>query len=325
MKLMLNKCGLILAGLMAFSGVAIASEPYPTKAITIINTHSAGGPMDTVARLIAEGIREPLGVSVIVESKAGANGSIAAQYVAGSAPDGYTMLSTPISHVTNAVLNKNLRFDSYADFTPLAAVAVAPHALVVRKDFPAKDFKEFVELIRKSPNKYSHATPGAGGSPHLVAELFQLKTGTQLIHVPYKGAAPAVTDLIGGHVDMSFATLGSVRAQIEAGQLRALAVTPPNGTKLLPGVPSFTQLGVPDLTLDSWYGLLLPANTPADIVEKLHVEVAKVVKTPAYAERLATAGIEPIEDSNPEEFKKRIHDEIALIKDVAEKANISID
>lgn len=325
MKRTLQKYTIALAGILTVIAPTLAAENYPAKPITIINTHSAGGPMDTVARLIAEGIRGPLGVSVIIESKPGANGAIAAQYVANSAPDGYTILSTPISHVTNAVLNKELRFDSEADFTPLAAVAVAPHALVVRSDFPAKNLAELIVLLKSRPGYYTHATPGTGGSPHLVAELFQVRTGTQLIHVPYKGGAPAITDVIGGHVHMSFATLGSVRAQIEAGQLRALAVTPANGSNLLPGVPSFSQQGVPELTLDSWYGLLLPKNTPSAIVERLHAEVAKVVKTPEYAQRLATAGIEPILDSNPKEFKMRIRDEIVLISDVADKANIKIE
>lgn len=306
---------------LSMSPVAQASE-YPSDTINFVVGYAAGGPMDTVARLLAEGVRGPLGTTVVVENRAGAAGSIAADFVARSKPDGYTVLLTSLNHVTNAVLNTAQKLDTEADFTPLAVVSIAPHVLVVPAGSPIQSYEDFVKLLHDKPGAVTVSNSGAGGSPHLIAELYQMKTDTHFVHVPYKGAAPAVSDLLGNHVDASFQTLGSVRAQIDAGQLRALAVASDDRSPFLPDTPTFTELGIEGLSLDSWYGALAPANTPEDVVKRLHEAIAATVNNPEFQEKIRNAGMQIVTDSNPENYRERIHNEIKLVREVVEAANI---
>jgi len=301
---------------------AHASESYPKDPINFIVGYAPGGPMDTVARLLAETVRDPLNVPVLVENRAGAAGSIAADYVARTKPDGYTVLLTSLNHITNAVLSSAQKFDTESAFSPVAIVASAPHVLVVPAASPIASYEDFLAKLQNEPGKVTVSNSGAGGSPHLIAELYQMKTGTSFLHIPYKGAAPAVTDLLGNHVDASFQTLGSVRAQIDAGQLRALAVASDTRSIFLPDTPTFAELGIDGLSLDSWYGALLPANVPEPVLKRLHEAVAAAVQDPAFQEKIQAAGMQIVTDSNPDNYRQRISDEIALVRSVAEAANI---
>lgn len=306
---------------LSLSPAAQANE-FPSDTITFVVGYAAGGPMDTVARLLAEGVRGPLGTTVVVENKAGAAGSIAADFVARSKADGYTVLLTSLNHVTNAVLNTAQKFDTEADFTPLAVVSIAPHVLVVPANSPIQSYEDFVKKLEENPGAVTVSNSGAGGSPHLIAELYQMKTGTSFLHIPYKGAAPAVSDLLGNHVDASFQTLGSVRAQIDAGQLRALAVASDARSPFLPDTPTFAQVGIEGLSLDSWYGALVPAGTPDEVVNRLHDAIETAVNTPEFQDKIRNAGMQIVTDSNPENYRERIHNEIKLVRTVVEAANI---
>lgn len=308
---------------LSMSPVTKAAE-FPSETITIIAGYAAGGPVDTVARLLAEGIRGPLDTTVVVENKAGAAGSIAADYVARSKPDGHTLLLTSLNHVTNAVLNTAQKFDTEADFAPLAIISIAPHVLVVPADSPIQSYDDFLKKIKEKPGTVTVSNSGAGGSPHLIAELFQMKTGTSFLSIPYKGAAPAVSDLLGNHVDASFQTLGSVRAQIDAGKLRALAVASDERSPFLPDTPTFVELGVEGLSLDSWYGVLAPSNTPDHVVKRLHDAISSAVQDPDFQAKISNAGMQTLTDSNPENYRERISNEIKLVRTVVEAANIQL-
>ena len=298
---------------------------YPTQPLRMVLGFPTGGPTDISARLIAEGLTKSLGKTVVVENKPGANATIATEYVANAKPDGYTMLMGAGNHPINASLYKTLKFDSDKGFAAVSAVSVAPTVLVVSNKFPAKSLQELIAAVKASPDKYSYASAGSGGTPHLAGEMFKQITGTSILHVPYKGAAPAVTDLIGGQVDMMFATLGSVLPQINGGQVRAIAVASPSRSSLLPNVPTFGESGMKDFRLDSWYGVLLPAGTPQPIVDRLAKEIHAIVVTDDYRARLANAGLEPVVDSTPAGFQKQISDEIAMFGKIIRANGLSID
>lgn len=301
------------------------AAPYPSQPIRMVVGFPAGGPTDVAARLIADSVSRSMGQPVVVDNRPGANATIAAEQVARAKPDGYTILMAATNHTINAVLYKKLKFESESGFTPITAVAVAPTVLVVHPKFPAKNYAEFVGLMRANPGKYSYASAGNGGTPHLSAEMFKMKTQTSIVHVPYRGAAPAITDLMGGQVDMSFATLGSVLPQINAGNVRALAVAAPKRSQLLANVPTFEESGLKDFRLDSWYGLLAPAGTPKEIVDRLYTEISKAIASAEYKERLASAGLEAVLDSNPKKFAEQIRLEIAEFGKVVSANRLTID
>jgi tripartite-type tricarboxylate transporter receptor subunit TctC len=318
-----------VAAPMAALGLVAAAhaqtDSFPSQPIRIVVGFAAGGPTDVAARFIAHGLSQSLGTSVVVENRPGANAIIAAEQVARAKPDGYTILMAATNHTINAVLYKNLRFDSEKSFAPITAVAVAPTVLVINPKFPAKNYAEFVGLMKANPGKYSYASAGSGGTPHLSAEMFKRTTGSVITHIPYKGAAPAMTDLIGGQVDMSFATLGSVLPYIQAGQLRVLAVAAPTRNNLLPDVPTFEESGLKNFGLDSWYGLMAPAGTPKSVVDRLYAEIVKTISTSAYKEKLAVAGLAPVLDSNPAKFAEQIHREIVDFGDVVKTNKLRVD
>ncbi|MDF3834204.1 tripartite tricarboxylate transporter substrate binding protein [Cupriavidus basilensis] len=313
------------ASLCLASASHAQSDLFPSQPVRMVVGFPAGGPTDVVARLIADSLSRSIGQPVLVDNKPGANATIAAEQVARAKPDGYTILMAATNHSINAVLYKTLKFDTEKAFAPVTAVAVAPTVLVVNPKFPAKNYAEFVALMKSHPGKYSYASAGSGGTPHLSAEMFKILTHTAIVHIPYRGAAPAVTDLIGGQVDMMFATLGSVLPQLRAGQLRAIAVAAPQRSRLLPNVPTFEESGLKGFRLDSWYGLLVPAGTPKPVVDRLHTEIVRAVSSAAYQERLNAAGLEPVIDSNPTRFAEQIRTEIANFGGVVRANKLTID
>lgn len=281
--------------LALLAGTATAQPgAYPTQPLKLVVGFAAGGPSDIVARAFADHAAKPLGQPVIVENKPGANAVLATEAVASAKADGLTLLGAATNHtMIPALYASRIRFDAAKSFAPICTLATSATVLVVGPAMPVKSVAEFLARVRAKPGSATYATPGQGSSPHLATEQFGKLTGTSMVHVPYKGAAPAVTDLLGGQVDLSFATVGSVLPHLKSGKLRALAVASRQRSSLLPDVPTFEEAGVKDFVVDTWYGLLAPAGTPADVLRVLTREATEFSRSPAVRERLAGAGLEP--------------------------------
>jgi tripartite-type tricarboxylate transporter receptor subunit TctC len=267
---------------------------YPTQPVRLVVGFAAGGPSDLVARAFGDHAAKPWGQPVIVENKPGANAVLATEAVASARPDGSTLLAAATNHtMIPALYAGRIKFDAAKSFVPVCTLAASATVLVVGPSLPVKTVAEFIERAKARPDALSYATPGQGSSPHLATEQFRRLAGVSLVHVPYKGAAPAVTDLMGGQVDLSFATLGSVLPHLKSGKLKALAVASRQRSGLLPEVPTFEEAGVKGYVVDTWYGLLAPAGTPAETLRVLTREATEFARAPAMRERLASAGLEP--------------------------------
>lgn len=316
---------LVIAFLLAlFAGAAAAQGNYPAKPIRLIVGYTPGGATDIVARLLATKLQEALGQTVIVENKPGAGSNIASELVAKSAPDGYTLLVGSIANATNMVVYKNLGYDTLRDFAPVTQLMSAPSVLAVHPSFPAKNLQELIALAKRDPGKYAFASSGSGGSPHLAGEMLKLRAGIDLIHVPYKGAAPALSDLLGGQVQMAFQTALSAVPHLQSGQLRAVAVAANKRLAQLPNVPTMAEAGLPDFEVSSWNGLFAPAKTPPEIVARLHAEAVKALATPDLREKLNAQGAEAV-GSTPEEFRAYIRAEIEKWGKVVRASGAGVD
>ena len=299
----------------AMLAVAVTSgaqaQAYPAKPIKIIIPFVPGGPSDTVGRAIGSKFQEFLGQPAVVENKPGANGSIAAEFVAKSEPDGYTILVGSIGvFAINAALFKDLRYHPARDFAPITLAVTTPNVLVTKLDFPAKTVSELLDQMRKNPGKTSFGSSGTGSSDHLTYELFTQMTNTTGIHVPYKGGAAVVTDLLGGQVDASFQNLGTVATQIKAGKIRPLAVTARSRAAALPDVPTMVEAGFPDLVVTSWQAAAAPAKTPREVIVKLNDEINRAMRTPDVAEKMVASGLIIVTES-PEFFGDVIRSDYA--------------
>ena len=310
--------------LALFAGAAMAQSTYPQKSIRIIVGYTPGGATDIVARILAAKLQEALGQSVIVENKPGAGSNIGSEYVAKSAPDGYTLLVGSIANASNMVAYKNLNYDTLRDLVPVSQLMSAPSILAVHPSFPAKNLPELIALAKREPGRYAYASTGSGGSPHLAGELLKLRAGIDLIHVPYKGAAPAMSDLLGGQVHMAFQTALSAVPHLQSGQLRAIAVAANKRLAQLPNVPTMAEAGLAEVEVSSWNGLFAPARTPPEIVARLHAETAKALAAPEVREKLLAQGAEPI-GSSPEEFRAYIRAEIDKWGKVVRASGLRID
>lgn len=291
-------------------GMASAQGDYPSAPVRMLVGFAPGGPTDFVARLVGKHLNEDLKQPFIVDNKPGAAGNIATLEAVRAQPDGYTGLVASVNITINPAMMDDLKFDGRTDLRAVAAVSTAPTILVVRNSFPAADYAQFLAEVRKNPNKYSSAAPGA--SPLLATELFTQLTGTTITAVPYKGAAPAMVDLIAGHVDMSFATLGTVLPHIKAGKLKAIAIASPQRNAQLPEVATFTEVGLPNFSFDAWVGVFVPAKTPEAVVAKLAASLDKLTRSKAYAAQLVNIGMTPVAASTPASFAKIIADETEL-------------
>jgi tripartite-type tricarboxylate transporter receptor subunit TctC len=289
----------VLGGGWLTRAVAQASD-YPNAAVKIVVGFSAGGPTDLAARLVAAKLQEAFGQTFIVENRPGAGSNLASEIVAMAPPDGYTLLMAAAPIAINGHLYKGLKYDVQKSFEPISQVMSAPCILAVRPD-SYKTLAELVAAARQQPGKLSFSSSGAGGSQHLAGELLQQKTGIKLIHVPYKGAAPALKDLLGGQVSMGFMTSLSSVPYFASGKLRALAVAAPQRLPQLPDVPTMAEAGAPGVEVNSWSGLLAPAHTPPEIISRLHREVAKALAAPDVRERLVSQGAVVV-GSTPTEF-----------------------
>lgn len=309
-----------LAGLAQAQGSA---ANYPNAPVKIVVGFSAGGPTDLAARLVAAKLQIALGQSFIVENRPGAGSNLASEIVARAAPDGYTLLMAAAPLSINGHLYKNLKYDALRSFEPISQVMSAPCVLAVRPN-SAKTIAELIAMARKDPGKLSFSSSGAGGSQHLAGELFQQKADIKLIHIPYKGAAPALSDLLGGQVSMGFMTSLSSVPYFKEGKLRALAVASAQRLPQLPDVPTMAEAGLPGVEIDSWSGLLAPAKTPPEIIDKLQREVTKALAAPDVNEMLRSQGAVVV-GSTPAEFRSYLAQESRQYGAIIKSIKLSLD
>jgi tripartite-type tricarboxylate transporter receptor subunit TctC len=299
-----------------------AAQSFPTKPIRVIIPFVPGGSSDIVGRAIASKFQGELGQPAVVENKPGANGAIAAEFVAKSDPDGYTVLVGSIGVFSiNAALYKDLRYNPLRDFAPITLAVTTPNVLITKPTLPAKSLKELVEQLKKNPGKLAYCSSGSGSSDHLTAELLKQTTGTDALHVPYKGGAACQTDIMGNQVDFSFQNLGAVTNYIKGGRMKALAVTAKARHPQLPDVPSATEAGVPDLVVTSWQAAAAPAKTPKDVVAKLNGAMVKALRSPDISERMTQIGFDVVAGS-PEEFGAFMKAEVERWTAVVQKGGI---
>lgn len=300
--------GIMLVGMMVMVPHALRAEDYPTRPIKLLVGAPPGGTTDTIARAIASPVATALKQSVIVENRPGAGGNLAAEMVAKSAPDGYTLLVSFSSHTINASLYPKLPFDPAADFTAITKVATVPSLLVGNPKVPAGDLKALIELAKAQPDKLTIGIGGIGSSLHLAGEKFKLMTGARMLNVPYKGTAPALTDLLGGQVDLMFISLVTGAEQVRAGKLRAYGVTSAQRLPTFPEVPAIGEV-VPGFESTAWFGVFGPAKLSPAITEKLNGAIVAALADPAMRERLKTEGATPVGDT-PDAFAAFVRQDI---------------
>lgn len=311
---------LILAG----AGGAQESSGYPSRPIRMVVPYPPGGGTDIVARTIAEPLADALGQPVVIDNRGGAAGILGTDIVAKSAPDGYTILLTLSSHTINPRLYAKLPFDVEKDFAPISLVALIPQILVANPSLPANNIRELIALAKAEPGKLNYASVGTGSPGHIAGELFKLRTGVDMVHVPYKGGGPAVTDTLGGQVQLLFVSLPAALQHVRAGRLKALAVTSERRSEAAPEVPTIAESGVPDCVVNSWYGALAPAKTPPSIVARLQAAFARVLSMPKVKEKLFEQGAEA-SPSTSAEFDRRIRDELKQWEYVIREAKIKAE
>jgi tripartite-type tricarboxylate transporter receptor subunit TctC len=298
------------------------AQNFPTKPIRVVIPFVAGGSSDIVGRAIASKFQEILGQPGVVENRPGANGAIAAEFVAKADPDGHTILVGSIGVFSiNSALFKDLRYQPARDFAPITLAVTTPNILVTRPDLPASSMKELVEYAKKNPGRLSYCSSGTGSSDHLTGELFKQAAGIFAVHVPYRGGAACQTDLMGSQLDLSFQNMGAVTNYIRAGRMKALAVTAKNRHPQLPNVPTSAEAGFPELEVTSWQAAAAPAKTPRDVVSKLNEASVKALRSPEVRERMNQIGFDVVA-STPEEFGKFMQDEIDRWTKVVERGGI---
>ena len=301
-----------------------SAQTYPTRAIRLIVPFAAGGPTDVIARVVAQKLSESLGQQVVTENIPGAGGNTGVAMVAKAPADGYTVLVVSTGFIVNPSMYAKIPYDPIKDFSPITLVAASPNVISVNPDFPAKSLKELVALVKANPGTYSFAQPATGSTPHLAGELFKLKYGLDLVTVPFNGAALAINSTIGGHTPIAFTALPPAMSNIKDGKLRGLAVLAAQRSAALPDVPTNAEAGVPDLESDTLTGIVAPAGTPRDIIERWRSDIAKMVAAPDVKQRLETLGFAPVANT-PEEFGERIRVEIAKWGKVVRDAKIRAD
>lgn len=312
----------LVAASAAYSAERTADTTYPTRHIRLIAPFTAGSTLDIMARLVADRLAAGLGHNVIVDNRPGANGIIGIDLVAKAPPDGHTMLLTTGSFMGNIALFKKLPYDGIRDFSPITQVARSYGLiLVVHPGVPAQSVKELVALATKSPGKLSYGSSGAGNITHLVAELFNASAGTQIQHVPYKGSGPALTDVMGRQIEMTYVSTVFVQPFIKDGRVRPLALTGPVRSPVLPDIPTFKELGYPDVLMTGMYGLWFPARTPLSRINRIHAEIRKTIATPDMKTKLEDLGLVGV-GSSPTEFAKFIEEDVALQTRIMKRAGI---
>jgi len=314
-----------LPAMAAAAGAWVQTSLYPVKPIRFVVPFPPGGPLDTVARALGQAMTMSWGQPVVVDNRPGAGGGIGADIVAKSTADGYTILMGAVStHAINPTLYAKIPYDPLKDFVPVTQVANVPNVLVVHPSVPAHSVKELIALARAKPGTLNFASGSNGSAGHLAGELFKSMAGVDMVHIPYKGAAPAVTDLLAGQVSLMFDNLASASPLIKSGKLRALAVTTAKRTPFFPELPTISESGLAGFDISTWFGVFAPAGTPPDIVAKLNSELVRILKTPEMRERLAGLGAEPVGNTS-EQFLAYIRSEIPKYAKVIRESGARVD
>lgn len=311
------------AALLAVSATAHA-QGYPSRPVRLVVGFTPGGGVDINARLLAPKLSEYLGQPVVVENKPGASTNIANDFVAKSAPDGHTLLINTSAIAINMSLFRNLPFDTLRDFAPVSVVSESPNVLVVNARLPAQSLKDLIAMARGAPGKLNYSSAGVGTTQHLAAELFKLRTGTFIVHIPYKGTAPSLAALIAGEVELSFANIPSIQAHVKSGRLHALAVAAPRRDPQIPDVPTMKEAGLAGVEVSVWYGVLAPAGTPREIVHKLADGIQRATRDAETRRRLIEQGATPV-GNTPEEFGKLLHEEVKRWAEVVKVSGARAD
>jgi tripartite-type tricarboxylate transporter receptor subunit TctC len=326
-----NRSGRALGKQTILFGAAITAlaapalgQNFPASPLRLVVPYSPGGGADTTARLIAPKLQEVLGETVVVDNKPGAGGTIGDDFVAKAAPDGYTLLIGAFAHAVNPSLMPKMRFRTPDDFAPISLLVTVPELLVITPSYPAKTVAELVALAEAQPGKLSYASSGNGSAQHLAAELFKLRTGTDIEHVPYKGGSLAVADVAAGHVPFYFGNMSSALPQVRSGRVRALAVTSPQRSPAAPEVPTLAEAGVSGCEISEWNALLAPAGTPPAVIDRLRTEVVRILRNEEMKARFADLGAETI-GSTPAELAVFLRAEMAKWAEVVKAANIKIE
>lgn len=316
--------GLLAGAALLCAGAANAQPAYPSKTITIVVPTAAGGGNDAMARTIAQKLGPLLGQTIVIDNRAGANGSIASEGVARAAADGHTLLWGYIAtHSMNPALQK-LRYDPVADFEPVGLVGYSPTLMVANATVPVKDVRDLVAQLKAKPDKYTYASAGNGTAPHFAAELFKLNAGVVMLGVPYKGSAPAISDTIGGQTQFMFPSLFTAYPHVKSGKLRALAIAGPRRSASLPDVPTLKEAGVDGVDVLQWYGLFAPAKTPRSVIEKLNKALNEVLNDKDIVKRIEDHGAD-VESSTPEQLAALVKSELVKWKGVVQRAKLTAD
>jgi len=316
---------LVAAAIAWAAAGALHAQPFPNRPIKLVVGFAPAGAADFVSRTLSEPLARGLGQSIVIDNRPGAGSSIAAEYVAKSAPDGYTVLiASPSSILVNPLIMK-LGYDAKRDLVPVTKVSSSPLVVAVNPSVGASTLKELIDIAKRQPGKLNFASSGNGAAPHLAAVLFMRLAGVEMVHVPYKGGGPAVQSVLAGETQLSFATPPSVLPLVQAGRLKALAITSRNRTPLVPGVPGMEEAGLPDYEISFWYGFFVPAGTSREIVQKLYQETSKALALPEIGKSLAREGTEVSGSRSPEEFAAFIAEDAKLWTRLVKEAGVKAD
>ena len=303
----------------------VLAQAFPSKSARLVVPFPPGGPLDAVGRLIAQQLSERWGQSVVVENKSGAGGNIGADFVAKASPDGYTVVMGALStHAVNPSLYAKMPYDAQKDFAPITRVAITPNVLVVNPSLPVNSVKELIAYAKAHPGKLSFGSGSTGSAGHLAGELLKVDAGIDMVHVPYKGAAPAMQALLAGDTQLMFDNLANAMAQVKAGKLKALAVTTAERSKLAPELPTMAEAGLAGFDISTWFGLFAPAATPADVIAKWNADVTRILESPDVRERLLAQGAEPAPDS-AQDFTRFVSNELAKYARIVKASGAKVD
>lgn len=323
-KIISSRRAIVMAGLCGLCGLASPAgaqtpEAFPVKSIRMVVPYPPGGPTDLTARVVAAEMSKTLGQSIVVDNRPGASGMIGAEMVARAEPDGYTFLANASLHVINQFIYPDMRFDALKDFVPITQLAAVPLVLVVPATSPIRTVQDLVEYGKKNPAKLNFGSSGNASAPHLAGESFKIAAGIEMQHVPYKGSAPALADLVGGQVQLIFDSMPSAMPFIKSGKLRAIAVTTKRRAAALPDIPTIAESGFPDFDIATWYGYWAPKGTPAPVVAKLADAASQALRLPAVVEQYAQMGAEPV-GSSPSEFAAYNASEMSKWEEIVRKS-----
>ncbi len=315
---------LTLGALVAIAGAAAAQQAYPTKPIRFIVPFPPGGSTDPIARMVGQKLVDKWGQQVIVDNRAGGNTIIGTEALAKSAPDGYTMSLITSTHIINPHTLPSLPFDAFKDFAPVATLIGAPYVLAVHPSLPVNNLREFIAFAKSRPGQLNYATSSAGGLQHLAGELFDIMAGVKMQAVPYKGGGPGITDLISGQVQLAFNNAINFIPHFKSGRLKAMAISGETRSAALPQVPTFGEAGLPGFSATNWFGIVMPAGTPKEIVDKVSAEIARILVMPDIKEKISRQGVD-VFISTPEQFGAFMKAESAKYAKVIKAANIKLD